>query len=337
MSRQGVPIPATAVGPHGRAERLPAWVVLHGITRPGRRHGQLVRFTRALVSTGAVAIVPEVPEWRDLSLAPHLALPTIQAAIVGLRETGWARDAPVGVIGFSFGAPHAISATTNRSLREAVSGCVAFGGYCSLQRTVRFLMTGTHEWDGRRYALEADPYGRWIVAANYLSSVPEYSAAGDVAEALRTLAEWAGDTGLPSLDPRVEPRKAEVRAAVAPERRELFDLFASAGPSPAEEGRVSEMAEALTAAATRLDPGAEPAEALAAVDRPVHVLHGRYDALIPFSEGLRLHRALPRSASSGATVTRLFGHSGEAPRSALALAWDLPRFFAALRRVLSLV
>ncbi len=338
LSRGDVGIPTTLAHPPGRARPLPAWVVLHGITRPGRAHGQLVRFTRALVSTGAVAIVPDVPEWRDLSLAPDVALPTIRAAIAALEETAWARDAPVGVVGFSFGAPHAVCATTSPSLGGAVAGCVAFGGYCSLRRTVRFLMTGEHEWSGRRYALEADAYGRWIVAANYLTAVPGFASAGDVARALRELAEWAGDTGLPSLDPRLEPRRAELRAGVAEERQALFDLFAPAGGRLAPGTRVSEMAEALSAAAAELDPGIEPASSLARVDRPVHVLHGRYDSLIPFSEGLRLHEALPRAARPRATVTRLFGHSGEASRPALArIAWDLPQLFVALRRVLSLV
>lgn len=338
LSRRGVPIPATVVAPLGRAEPLPAWVVLHGVTRRGRTHEQLVRFTRALVSTGAVAIVPEVPEWCDFSLAPSLALPTIEAAITGLKETGWARDAPAGVIGFSFGAPHAISASAHPLLGGSVSGSVAFGGYCSLQRTVRFLMTGTHEWRNRRYDLMPDPYGRWIVAANYLTAVPGQAASEDVALALRKLAEWAGDSGLPSLDPRVEPRKAELRSTVAPERRTIYDLFAPRGLALPDPHRAAGMAEALAAAASRVHPDVEPMGALAEVDLPVHILHGRYDSLIPFSEGLRLHRALPVRTQSSATITRLFGHSGEGSRPTLARAiTELPQFFAALRRVLALV
>lgn len=338
LSRRGTAIPATVVAPPDRAEPLPSWVVLHGVTRRGRAHEQLVRFTRALVSTGTVAIVPEVPEWREFSLAPELALPTIEAAVAGLRETGWARDAPVGVFGFSFGAPHAISASASPTLGEAVSGCVAFGGYCSLQRTVRFLMTGRHEWGGRRYDLLPDPYGRWIVAANYLTAVPGHAASGDVAEALRKLAEFAGDSGLPSLDPRLEPRKLELRSTVAPERRTIFDLFAPTGPHLPDHRQAPQMAEELASAASRIHPGVEPIGALAGVRRPVHVLHGRHDSLIPFSEGLRLHRALPTPAYRKATITRLFGHSGEGPRPAPARTIaDLPRFFAALRRVLALV
>ena len=43
LDRDGTVVPATLVRPRDHARDLPAWVVMHGITRPGRAHGQLVR------------------------------------------------------------------------------------------------------------------------------------------------------------------------------------------------------------------------------------------------------------------------------------------------------
>ncbi len=328
----------TITRPLGASQPLPAWVVLHGVTRRGRSHGQLQRFTRALVETGAVAIVPEVPEWRNFDLAPRLAVPTIKAAIGGLRESGWARDAPAGVIGFSFGAPHAIGATAHPDIAEWVAGSVGFGGYCSMERTIRFLMTGEHEWKGRTRRLVPDAYGRWIVAANYLRAVPELAEAGDVAAALRSLAAVAGDEVVPSLDPRLDVIKRELREKVAEERRSLFDLFAPESRSMPDAARAAETAESLAAAVRRVDPLGEPAGVLAEVTHPVHVLHGRHDNLIPFSEGLRLRDSLPAATWSRATITRLFGHSGQNNlAAALGSLRELPVFLAALRSVLRLV
>ncbi len=338
LDRGGTTIPATLVRPLQTSERLPAWVVLHGITRQGRAHEQLARFTRAIISTGAVAIVPEVPEWREMALAPHLVVPTLKAAIAGLRSSEWAREAPVGVIGFSFSAPHVIAATAHPDLREDIAGSVAFGGYCDLARTIRFLMTGMHEWKGRHQRLIPDAYGRWIVAANYMTAVPEYEDATDVADALRTLARHAGDVSIPALDPRLDPRKAELRASVAEERRPLFDLFAPVSARLPDAERGPEAAEALAAAAHKVDAESEPARALAAVEHPVHVLHGRRDHLIPFSEGLRLQEALPAGTWSRATITRLFGHSKQDSFPSLLRALkELPMFFGALRGLLQLV
>jgi hypothetical protein len=74
------------------------------------------------------------------------------------------------------------------------------------------------------------------------------------------------------------------------------------------------------------------------VELPVHVLHARYDNLIPFSEGLRLHQCLPERTWSNITITRLFGHSGQHSLPSLGGALkELPLFLAALRGVLRLV
>lgn len=338
LDRDGTRVSATLVRPEGVRQPLPAWVVLHGITRRGRDHAQLARFTRAVVSTGAVAIVPEVPEWQGLSLAPRLAVPTIRAGIAGLRDSGWARDAPVGVIGFSFGAPHAVSATGHRDVREELAGAVSFGGYCDLRRTVRFLMTGTHEWRERIYRLTPDPYGRWIIGANYLTAIEGHEDAGDVAEGLSTLASRAGDLGIPSLDPRLDAHKSELRMRVAEERVALFDLFAPGSAVLPDVDRAEEMAEALVEAAMRVEPEIDPHEALAEVRHPVHLLHGRRDHLIPFSESLRMAEALPIDTPKQTTITRLFGHSAQDSfPSFLKAVREIPVFFSALRKVLRLV
>ncbi|MBM4183647.1 MAG: hypothetical protein FJ207_05405 [Gemmatimonadetes bacterium] len=331
-------VPATLTRPARARGPLPGWVVLHGITRRGRAHEQLLRFTRALADTGAVAIVPEVPEWRDFKLAPTLAAPTIVAAIRGLRDSGWALEAPVGVIGFSFGAPHAIAATARPDVAEHVAGSVAFGGYCSLERTIRFLMTGQHEWGGRTHRVTPDAYGRWILAANYLTAVPDYAHADDVAGALRSLCSHSGDHNIYSLDPRLDTLKVELRRALTEANRPLFDLFAPPASQLPDPRRADDAAEALAAAGRRAEPAGEPLPALASVRLPVHVLHGRHDALIPYSEGLRLRGALPTRTWSSVTITQLFGHSGESGLfSLLRSAGELPRFVAALRRVLRLV
>jgi len=338
LDRQGTPVPATLARPLHAGGALPGWVVLHGVTRRGRAHAQLTRFTRTIVSTGAVAIVPEVPEWRDFRLAPRLALPTVRAAITALRESGLVQDAPVGVIGFSFGAPHAIAATGQADLRDEVAGSVAFGGYCSLQRTVRYLMTGRHEWQGRRHMRTPDPYGRWIVASNYLTRVPGHEDAEDVSGALRALCAEAGDKEIPAADPRLDVLKVELRAALAEERRALFDLFAPAGAELPDPGRSEDMAESLASAARGVEPDIEPNRALADVELPVHLMHARYDNLIPYTEGLRLRECLPGGTWARVTVTRLFGHSGQNSFPSLARALrELPVFLPALRSVLRLV
>ena len=52
LDRDGIRVPATIVRPAGMNSPLPGWVILHGSTRTGRAHPQLVRFTRTVAATG---------------------------------------------------------------------------------------------------------------------------------------------------------------------------------------------------------------------------------------------------------------------------------------------
>lgn len=337
LNRDGTTVPATVVCPSRYQKPFPTWVVLHGITRPGRAHGQLVRFTRCVASAGMMAIVPEVPEWRDLSLAPHLSVPTVKAAIEGLRATGLAQDEPVGVIGFSFGAPHAIACAGAPEVADEVAGAAGFGGYCGLDSSFRFMMTGRHSWHGDDHFLRPDPYGRWIVAANYLTKVPGYEEAHDVARALEDLAVEASDDGALSWDPRYDATIRRLRAGIDESRREIFDLFAPHSDADLSAVVRPQLAEELAAVARRADPHIDPIEALGRVTRPVHVLHGRNDNLIPYSEAYRLAEVLPHDTVRGFTVTRLFGHSAQDSFPFLRALNEVPVFLRALSGLLRVV
>lgn len=339
LERAGTPVPATLLMRRGSSGPLPAWVVLHGITRPGRAHRQLVRFTRALAEGGCAVLVPEVPEWRELDLAPSLTVPTILASLEALgTRPSMVAPGPVGLLGFSFGAPQALTAAADPRLEGRLAGVAGFGGYCDLERTIVFQFTGTHEYGGERHHLRPDPYGRWIVGANYLTRVPGMEDAEPVARTLHALAAEAGDVGAIAWDPRYDPSKERLRATLSRRHRELFDLFAppDGGEPPPSAGE--ELGHQLARAAREAAPELEPAPRLGSVTVPVHLLHGRHDHLIPFTEMLRLRDALPGNALARSTVTRLFAHSSQdrLPGPAESIR-EVRSFLGALNAMLNLV
>lgn len=291
----------------------PGWVVLHGITVPGRRHPGLRRFVRALASSGAVVLIPEIPSWQRLRIDPAAAETAIAAAARHLSESGDAADGGVGVIGFSFGATQALVTAAGEEARGSIRSVVGFGGYCDLGRTVRFMMVGEHEWNGARYRADPDPYGRWIVSANYLTRARGYAGAGDVARAAAALAAEAGAAFVYAGDPSYDRRKRELRAELAPGDRELWDLIAPPSRTRVAESAARELGDRLVEAALEQHPQLEPRPFLARLDRPVVLVHGRADALIPFTETLRLRSHIdPRRAT--VAITRLFAHSRAADR-----------------------
>ncbi|HSJ24646.1 MAG TPA: hypothetical protein VK929_08265 [Longimicrobiales bacterium] len=338
--RDGHELPATVYRPAGRTEALPGWVVLHGLTRTGRRHRSLIRFARAVASAGNVVFVPEIPEWRDLRVAPALTIDTIRAAVLALQQRTDVRHERVGLFGFSFGATQALVSATEADIAAQLAGIAAWGGYCDLRRVFRFGLTGIHELDGTTYQARPDPYGTWIMAGNYLPLVPGHRFSQPVATALHALALEAGERGAYAWEPIYDESKRRLRAGLAPSSRELFDMLAPLTTEPLPRAdHALELAEALADTALERDPLLDPQPHLGAVRVPVVVAHGRDDRLIPFSESIRLSRHLPDGLVRSVNVTALFQHSGgtQSGLGPVGLLREASRFAMLLRRVLGLV
>lgn len=159
-----------------------------------------------------------------------------------------------------------------------------------------------------------------------------------MADALRRLAAFAGDTGAPAWSPQYDRAKAQMAEGLAPDRRELFDLIAPPSNREPDAERGAEIAVLLTEGGKRAQPQMDPAQSLSKVACPIHILHGRFDHLIPFSEGLRLREALPPQTNAHATVTRLFGHSAQDPfPSPLQALREVPLLFTALGRIFGMM
>jgi dienelactone hydrolase len=333
-------LPATLYRPARDRGRLPGWVVLHGLTRPGRRHRSLIRFARAVARAGNVVLVPDIPEWRDLRVAPALAVDTIKAAVLALQQREDVRHEHVGLFGFSFGATQALIAATDDVVADQLAGIAAWGGYADLRRVFRFGLTGLHEFGGVTYQAKPDPYGVWIMAGNYLPLVPGYADTTAVADSLHALAIESGEVGAYAWDPVYDASKYRLGAQLPVKHRPLFDMLAprTDGPRPDEE-RALELAEALAATAMQHDPLLNPRPFLDSVHTAVVVAHGRDDRLIPFSESMRLAQELPAPTVKSLNITALFQHSGGTERGlgALGTTREALRFAILLRRVLRLV
>ena len=309
-------VPASVILPGGGGRNLPGWVVLHGVTRPGRFHPTLLRFVRALASSKAAVLVPQIPEWVDLRVEPERTLPTVRAALDGLRSLPGTSDGPYGLIGFSFGAPQVMIAAAHKDVSDQLAGVVGFGGYCDIKSMVRFQMTGRFDWGGATHRLRPDPYGRWIMGGNHLTSIPEYQNAQDVADALWRLAVEAGERRILAWDPSYDPLKEQLKEQLSEDRREIFDLFAPPSDREPAETEAERITPLLTRAALEMAPLLDPLPFLNRVETPVQLIHGRNDRLIPYTETLRLEAAFPENKRIDTTITALMAHSEQGGRLA---------------------
>ncbi|MFP4623430.1 MAG: hypothetical protein ACLFRX_04555 [Gemmatimonadota bacterium] len=340
--RGGVSLPASLYRPAPApvAAGLPGWTALHGLTHTGREHPSLDRFARALAASGAAVLVPDLPEWRALRVAPETTVETIKAAVLTLDEHPLTAPGRIGVIGFSFGATQALVASTEPVLRGHLAGVAAWGGYADIRRVARFQFLGRHELDGREYRDRPDPYGRWILAGNYLPLLPEH-AGGALGDAVLGLARDAGRRGILAWSPAMDATKAAAREPLSPDEREVFDLIApptSATLSPTERARLDRLVQRMADAVVVHEPRLEARPYLRQVPVPVFLAHGRGDRLMPWTELVRLERALPGHRVVESAITSLFGHSfGEKRWPTPRLAIEAARFVGLIRAMLSLV
>lgn len=332
---------ATLYRPARGTGLLPGWVTLHGLTYYGRKHPSLERFAAALAASGAAVLVPDLPEWRRLRVAPKPTVDTIHAAVLDLDDRGIVASGRVGVMGFSFGATQALIAAADASLDGHLAGIAAWGGYGDYRRVTRFMFLGEHELDGVTHYMDPDPYGSWILAGNYLTLLPEHRDDAALAEAVLGLSLEAGRRRIMSWDPATDRLKAEARASLDDRQRAVFDLLAP--PTGERLGaedreRLRALTERLIDAAIAHEPLLEPAPHLPRVRVPVFLAHGRGDRLIPWTEMVRLRRGLPADRLVYSGITSLFAHSfGEKRFPTPGLVLEGLRFARLLNRMVKLV
>jgi pimeloyl-ACP methyl ester carboxylesterase len=292
---------------------VPGWVVLHGLTVPGRRHEAMTRFVRSLAASGAAVLVPDVPAWRTLRLDVDAARRTLAAGARWLSARPEVQAGGVGAVGFSFGATHALMAAADAGVQRDVRAVVGFGGYCDPHRMLRSLFAGEHEWAGEDFRMDPDPYGRWIIVGNYLTRVRGFEGMEAVQRAALALALEAGNARTFAWEAEFDPLKAQIREGLSPAERELWDVIAPpAGAPPRDLEAARALADGFAAAALEHDLGLDPRPHLPRVGTRVVLSHGRADRLIPFTETLRLQTLLPPAAVKSVTITGLFAHSAHA-------------------------
>lgn len=305
---------ALLVTPAAEAGPLPGWVVLHGITVPGIDHVSLRRFARALAGTGARILVPEILPWTRMDFAPAEARRVAAEAVRFLHAAEDVTPGGVRLAGFSFGAPQALALAADPGVAPRLARVLAWGGYAELETALRFGFTGEHRSTRGVEFLQPDPYVRWVVGANLLPLAPGYGGSEGVADALRRLAHHSGVEGLDAHDPAMDRAAGRIRAELTEGDRALFSAFAPEGGGLPDPARVEGLVEALSEGAREARPLLDPLPAIRRIEVPVHILHGRQDILIPWSEAERAEALLrPRAAELHRTVTGLFAHSAGGP------------------------
>lgn len=260
-----------------------ALLLVHGLSRLGRRQPDLERLAWLLARQGQVVLVPHFEGLAAFRLNGR-EVADVRAAVRYLR----AEAGRVGVAGFSFGAGPTLLAVSNVPGLRVVG---SFGGYADLGNVIKFVTTGVHAFNGQRHVQPPDEYNRWKMLA-LLAAFVEDRRDRRVLEALavRRLAHPGRVTEGPEV-------------ALGPEGRRVWNLV-----SNRQEALVEPLLADLPDGARKALQALSPLPALRHLSGHLLVAHGAADRSIPFTESLRLAAAGP--PGSRVVILRTFDHTG---------------------------
>jgi fermentation-respiration switch protein FrsA (DUF1100 family) len=226
----------------------------------------------------------------------------------------------IGIAGFSYAAGPVLLAALQPDIRDRVRFVFAVSGYYSLENIVTYLTTA--------YYPVIEPAGTTTLKRSRLQPHP-YSEAAFIRSNLDLL-ERAVDRGFFRdyaayvFGDRVDQGEP-VPPQLAPDAQAFYDLVTN--PLPARVPRLlSKLSPRMRTELQGLNPAAHNLSQLRA---DVILLHGRGDAMIPYTESIALAAALPENQ------VQLFLVDGLAHVNFWPKAHDVPQLLGAMEALLA--
>jgi hypothetical protein len=263
-----------------------ALLLVHGLSRAGRRQPDLARLATLLGRHGVLVVVPQFEGLAAFRLSGR-EVADVRAA---LRYTAALSPSP-GIAGFSFGAGPALLAAADVAGLRVVG---SFGGYADLAHVMSFVTTGVHSYGGQRQVQRQEEYNRWKLLALLVGFVSDRADQSRLEEIARRKLAWPEDDTR-SVALGLGPEGRAVLALVVNQREEAVAPLLAQLPPPAREEL------------QRLSPLA----AMPRIRARVLLAHGTADDSIPFTESLRLAEAAGDRARL--SLFHTFHHTGPVP------------------------
>jgi hypothetical protein len=257
-----------------------AIVLVPGADRRGRDDPRLTSLARSLARSGFLVLVPDLQNLRQLLVRPADA-GAIAAAVRKLSAEPETAGRPLGIAAISYALAPAVLAALEPEVRERIDFIFGLGGFYASTPVVRFFTTGAFRLSGERSWRHSEPnaYGKWLfVRANA-------AVIDDPAD--RTTLEAMAGRRLEHADAPID----DLAALLGPTGRSVYDLVENHDPE-----RVPDLIARLPASIRDEMAALSPASHdLSRLHAALILVHGRNDAIVPFSESVALAAAAPRA------------------------------------------
>ena len=258
-----------------------ALVLVPGASPKGRDDARLVAFAMSLARARFLVLVPELPGLRALRVSPDDAV-AIGDALRHLpaREELAQPAAPrLGLIAFSYAAGPALIAALEPDIGSKLDFVLLVGGYHRVEALATFVTTGAYRntpeapWQHA----EPNPRGKWLFL---LSNAERVESPAD-----RRLLQEIGERKFD--DPKADI--TDLVAQLGPEGRAIDAFLSNTDPERVPD-LIKRLPPAIRADMAALDPARRD---LGSFKPRLCLVHGKDDAVIPFTESEALSKAVP--------------------------------------------
>jgi len=263
----------------GEAPRA-ALVLVPGAAPEGKDDPRLIAFADTLARARFTVLVPEIANLRALRIRPtdtgHVA--DGLRYLIEEREAGRVTG-PIGLIAISYAAGPAMLAALQPPLRHDVRFLVAIGGYYDIEAVITFFTTGGYREGPDRPWRFGTPnaYGKWLFVRANAERIADPRD--------RVLLASMAERKLRDLEAGID----DLTDKLGPEGRSVQALLANADPA-AVPALAAALPPAIRADMAALDVKRHDLPELAA---RLILIHGRDDAIIPYTESMALAAAAP--------------------------------------------
>ena len=264
-----------------------ALVLVPGIARAGKDDPRLVALANTLARARFTVLVPDIENLRALRVGPADAVAIADAIdyLAGeLPQGGRGEPATVGLLAISYAAGPALLAALRPDTGRRVRFVFIIGGYYDSEAVLTFFTTGYYRdgpdepWLHRT----ANAYGKWVFVK---SNAGRISDPGDGAVLERMAERKMGN---------LEADITDLVAALGAEGRAVYALLANSDPARVP-ALIAALPEAVRADITGLDLKRQD---LSKLQARLILVHGRDDAIIPYSESKALAAAAPEGQAA---------------------------------------
>ncbi|MBM3484436.1 MAG: alpha/beta hydrolase [Alphaproteobacteria bacterium] len=264
------------------ADRIAGTIVLvPGVSPKGRDDERLVAFATSLARAHFVVRVPELSGLRQLRVSPgdtQVIADMLRLASTRDEEPS-SSDKSVGLVAFSYAAGPALLAALEPDVGPVLDFVLLVGGYHSVEALATFVTTGAYRnaptlpWQ----QATPNPRGKWLFL---LSNADRVESATD-----RRLLQEIGERKFD--DPEADI--ADLTGQLGPEGRAIDAFLSNTDPE-----RVPDLIRGLPPSIQADMAALDPARRDLGTFRPrLYLVHGKDDAVIPFTESEVLSTAVP--------------------------------------------